>query len=554
VKRLFFAFFILYLLLFILGIRTLFHGFPDIERFFAEWKDERLILTSIIKFGTLNFAPTQVWHPPLYSYLTFVPIAVFYFAGKLIGIFHDKVEFVSFYFNNTHYFFFIGRMMSYVFYWLTALMIFKMARLFYSRSVSHITTLSFLLIPRFILDFCSTRPDTLLLLTSTIFFFFILKYYLHNKEKYLFLAAFFLGVTTATKYNALFLGSIFIPLYFFSQKVRIPPNRNFVTLLGFCLKICLLAILGFFICNPFFVIQFTKYFYNFMVFRTIVRYYWEGYHPAIFCLTHAAEAMSLMYMNLFGFLIFLFGAHYLFKRNKKLTAIAFTGILVFEVYFGIFLRTTSPMRYLFPLLPIVALFFSSGVNFIISNKRKFIAVLILFVLIAFYNYLDIWQGVSSRPTYLQKARYFIEKSVPEFTTICITSDSLLPQLNMTRASYGHLLNTAQELQDIPGHNVHYKEMDSEKNYDSIFRELRVESMTKSPQYNLLRWDRNIKTKKDAMNFMIRNNVKYIIGSNAAWLDTNKELIDTRIISLVNEFRPDNKRVYGNEFLYIFKIE
>lgn len=537
-----------------MGTRTLFHGFPDIERFFAEWKDERLILTSIMKFGTLSFAPTQVWHPPLYSYLTFIPIGIFYLAAKFIGVFSDKAGFLSFYFNNTHYFFFIGRMMSYIFYWLTALMIFKMVRLFYSRSVSHITALSFLLIPRFILDFCSTRPDTLLLLTSTLFFLFVLKYYLYNKEKYLFLAAFFLGVATATKYNALFLGSVFIPLYFFSKNGGISFARDFALFAGYCLKVCLFAALGFFICNPFFVIQFTRYFYNFMVFRNIVRYYWEGYHPAIFCLTHTKEAMSLMYMNIFGFLIFLFGLLRLFKRDKKLTAIAFIGILTFEVYFGIFLRTTSPMRYLFPVLPMVALFFASGINFIISDNRKFIPVLILFGSVAFYNYLDIWEGVSSRPTYLQKARYFIEKSVPEFTTICITSDNLLPQLSMTRASYEHLLSTAQATQDVPGRNIRYKEMDNEKNYDSIFRELRIQSMTKKPQYNLLRWDRDIKTKKDALNFMIKNNVKYIIGSNTSWLGNNKELIDARVISLIREFRPSNKRVYEDVAFYIYKIK
>src|SRR3989338_5048870 len=100
-------FIFIYCLLFLLGIKTLFHGFPDIERFFAEWMDERFTLTYIMKFGTLNFAPTQIQHPPLYHYLTFIPIAVFFAFGRLIGFFHDKVDFVRFYFNDTHYFFFI---------------------------------------------------------------------------------------------------------------------------------------------------------------------------------------------------------------------------------------------------------------------------------------------------------------------------------------------------------------------------------------------------------------------------------------------------------------
>jgi len=542
-------FIFLYSTLFLLGIKALFHGFPDIERFFAEWMDEKLTLTYIMKFGTLNFAPTEIWHPPLYHYLTFIPIAMFYVIGKLTGLFYDKIEFVRFYFSNTHYFFFIGRTMSYIFYWLTAAMIFKIARLFYNRLVSHITTLSYLLIPRFIFDFSTTRPETLLFLNVSVFFYFFLKYYLNNKRKYLFIAAFVLGVSTATKYNALYLCSIFVPLLIFQLKNRRLYSKDFKEFLALYTTTAFFIFLGFFICDPFFVIKFNKYFYNLMMYSTVeMKHYWTG-DSAIFVLTHVKELISLIYVNFFGFFILLLGSWSLLRKDKRLFIYVFFTILVYEIYFGIFLNNQAPLRYLNPLLPLAMLIFSGGINFIVTYRRKLMPFLIIFGMVLFYNYLDIWRGLSVHQTYIQEARAFIEETIPEFTTICITSVGKLPQLNMTEESYHRLIKTAP-IWNIKGHELTYKDMDKQ-DYDSVFKKMWVQSLMKKPQYNLLRWNSNIKTEKEALAFFKRNNVKYIMGTAIPMVD-NKRLVDTEMVSLLREFKPKNRKVYGDFRLYLSK--
>lgn len=542
----------IYTALFLLGIKTLFHGFPDIERFFAEWMDERIMLTNIMKFGTLNFAPSIIVLPPLYHYLTFIPIAIFFIFGKLIGFFQDRIDFVNFYFNNTHYFFLIGRIMSYLFYWLAAIVIFRTVRLFYSRTVAHISVLSYLLVPRLIFDFSTTRPETLLFLTGSIFFYFFLKYYLKNKRKYLFIAAFVLGAATATKYNAIYLGSIFIPFLVWQLKKKNFYYKNGKEFIVTYLAMAFFIFIGFFVCNPFFLVKFGTYFHNLAIYSAVeMKYYLTG-SPTIFGLTHLQQLTSVMYANFFGLLVLVLGSWGLFKKDKKLFIFASFTILVYEVYFGIFSNNYSPLRYLNPLLPIALLIFSTGINFIITQRKEFRSVLIIFGLILSYNYFDIWQGLSFGPTYLQKARYFIEQTIPEFTTICLTSKSHLPQLNMTEESYHRLIDTAPAMRDISGHELHYKEMDNREDYDRIYSKLRIESLAKKPQYNLLRWDSSINTEEDATNFLKKYKVKYILSTDLPMI-SNKRLVDAGIVSLVTEFRPRNKRIYGNLRLYLYKV-
>ena len=578
-KKYTYIFSAIYVLLFISGIRTLFHGFPDIERFFAEWQDERIVMTVIIKFGTLNFAPTQIIHPPLYYYLTFIPIAVFFVIGKLTGFFHDKVDFVRFYFNNTHYFFFIGRIMSYVFYWLTAVIIFKIARLFYTRIIAHLTVLSYLLVPHFIFDFSAGRPETLLFLGAALFFYFFLRYYLSSQRvfssaahpearraegsqqiRHLFLSSFLLGASIATKYNAVYLTFLFIFLFFLQVINKTINFRRFMFLCGIA---CCFIFLGFFVCNPFFIIKFNTYFHNLLEFSNIsgnFKYVLKEtnptskiYYPAVFCITHIKNLVSLMYLNLFGFLIVLFGAWSLFKKDKKLFIIVTSIVLVYEVYFGIVQRYCSPLRYLNPLFPVAALVFAAGVDFIVSHKKKMMAILVIFAGISAYNYFDIWKALSFGKTYIQEARAFIEKNIPEFTTICIIPTNFLPQLNMTRESYYHLMKAIpSEAANIKSDQItfDYRQMEDENNYDNSFREFRIQSLMKKPQYNIIKWDGNIKTRNAAEIFIRKNNIKYIITGGSCTVD----LEDEKIATLLKEFKPKNNRVFEGHPVFLYKVD
>jgi len=536
------VFYLLYAFLFLFGTRTLFHGFPDIERFFAEWNDERLTLTYIMKFGTLNFAPTQIWHPPLYHYLTFVPIALFYLTGKLIGLFHDKIGFISLYFNKMYYFFFIGRLMSYIFYWASAIVIYRISKLFFGKTISCLTTLAYLLIPRFILDFSTTRPETLLLFNSAVFFYFIFKHYLNSvKIRYLYLAAFFLGVSIATKYNAVLLGSIFVPILLCRRK----------DFLKIFLALCFFIFIGFFVSNPFFIMQFDKYFHNFMTYNEEARYYWST--PAVFFLTHIKELVSFLYINLIGFIILIFGAWGILKKDKRLFCAVFFTVLAYEIYFGIFQKTQSPLRYLNPIFPLFALFFSAGADFLIKkNKKLFYGIIAIFIGILSYNYFEISYNLSYRPTYMQKARAYIENTIPEFTNICVFSNSYIPQLNMTEKSYLHLIETAPGVKMVEGHELNYKEMDDKSKYEDYMIRLRVESLTKKPQYNLIRWDSSIKTEAEALKFLNKRDIKYIISSDPVIIN-NKRIEFTNIASLVKSFEPIDTRVYAPKTVYIYSV-
>lgn len=545
-----------YILLFVLGTKVLPHHFPDVDRFFSDWMDEGIELTMIMKFGMLNFAPTQVIHPPLYHYLTFVPVCAFFIIGKLIGLFHDKIDFVRFYFNNTQYFFLIGRIASYIFFWLSAIMIFKICRLFYSRTIAHISTFAYLLIPRFVADYSVMRPETLLFLNAAIFFYFYLKYCLNKGNKYILFAAFFWGVSTASKYNACFLGVIFVPtlLIFFKQKRA--GLSNYKDLLFTSSKICVLAFLGFFICDPFFILKIGTYLHNLAMYSMEARYYW-GDRGAVFGWTHIKELNSLLYLNVFGFFIFLLGIWSLCKKYRYLVFCALFTILVYELYFGIFQKSFSPLRYLNPVMPMAALFFAAGIDFVVMNKKKFALVFAAFAMVLLYNYFEFWNAYSLRPTYMQQGRAFIEKNIPEFTVICLVSRSRIPQLSMTKESYYRLIDNPPTMDAIKGHELTYVEMDSRKKYEDIYKNLKVESMAKTPQYNLFLWDRKIMSKDKAVEFFKNNGIQYAI-SDQPWIIGSEKIEDTKIASLIKVFKPENRRAWaGTEpypfDLYIYKI-
>ncbi|MFA4991734.1 MAG: glycosyltransferase family 39 protein [Candidatus Omnitrophota bacterium] len=551
-KRASAAFVLIYFVLFIAGIAALFHGFPDTERFFAEWMDERITLTTIMKFGTLNFAPTQIMHPPLYHYLTFIPIALFFATGKLIGFFHDKMDFVRFYFNNTHYFFFIGRLMSYIFYWSAAVFIYRMSRLLYSRTVSHLGVIAYLLIPRFIFDFSTARPEPLLFLTSSVFFYFFLKYCLDNADsKSLLMSAFMLGVSIAVKYNAAYLGSAFAIL-FAQQSVKKRGFDKGLTILY--MKAALLVFLGFFICDPFFIIQFNKYFHNLRIYGIEMKYYWKG----DFGRNHLLELGSLLYLNYLGLAFLAMGAWNLFKRHRGILAMFFLVTLVYEVYFGISFKNYAPLRYLNPIMPIAILTLSAGIDLMLNSYRKALAALAVFFVIIAYNYFDIWQGMAFGQTHIQKARSFIEKTVSELSVICIASNNYLPQLSMTRESYDHLVATAPPAGNIEGHELAYRGLDKESDYDGAFKGLRIEGLAKKPRYNLVRWDGGIITKEQAAGFLRGVKAEYVVSSTALILE-GKRLEDTGIASLIKEFRPRNPRIYKAVFsgvdlgVFIYKV-
>lgn len=537
-----------YIFLFLFGIQTLFYGFPDINRFFEEWMDERFTLTMIMKFGTLNFAPTQITHPPLYHYLTFIPIAAFFIIGKLVGLFHSKIEFVRFYFNNTHYFFFIGRMMSYFFYWASAFVIFKIARMFFSAAVSHFAVLSYLLVPQLIFYASAAYPDALLILNSAIATYFFLKFRLDQKAvKYLYFASFFLGVSAASKYNGMFLGVMFIPLLADHFRNYALPKRDFYGFLRLCAIMGFLVFAGFFLCDPFFILQFKKYFHNQLMHNIETRYYWKdllfGVPPG---LKHLKELIAMHNINPVGFLVLLFGFRNLFKKYRKVFICAFSAILAYEVYFGVYMYSCSPLRFLNPLAPLAVLVFASGVDFV-TQRRRLPVLLAVFLPLTAYSYFDVVRGLSVRPTHIQKARAFIEQSIPEFANICVMFPGYLPQLNMTRQSYFHFLNTIPPIRQIPGHELVYEPMENPEDYDPVLREIRVESMTKRPQYNLVRLDNNVATFQDLKSFLKKNNIEYILTTSEITAE-DKEIGNCKVLTLVNRFAPANKRIYKIEHI------
>jgi hypothetical protein len=248
-----------------------------------------------------------------------------------------------------------------------------------------------------------------------------------------------------------------------------------------------------------------------------------------------------------------FGIWNLFRKDKKLFTFICTATLLYEVYFGIYLRGYSPLRYLNPLLPMAMLVFSTGINYIITQRRRLVPVLIIFAGILLYNYFDIWQALSLGKTHIQEARAYIEKNIPDLTTICITSRNYIPQLNMTRESYYRLSEVLPEDKKAQRPEL---DIDTRVNYDNSFKEFRIESLAGKPQYNIIEWDEGIKTKLDALNFLKKDNVSYIISRSALTIN-GKKIEDTKIASLVKKFEPRSRRiykaVYGDVDLFLYKV-
>ena len=552
-KRIHWFYFAIYTIIFLSGIFALFHGFPDIERFFPEWMDERATLTQIMQFGTLDFTPKQIIHPPLYHYLTFIPISLFFVLGKLGGIFYDKFEFVRFYFNNTEYLFFIGRLVSFVFFWLTAFVIFKIARLFHGPRIAHLTTFVFLFIPRFVFDFSTTRPETLLFLNCSLAIYLFLRFTINNNYNCLFLSAFFIGVSTATKYNAIFLGAIlflWLALNFGVLKSQEGKVKLGVILL---FKLVFFIFLGFFICDPFFVLDLRKYLPQLLLLNNVeMKYHWQNIYPAKFVITHLVNLISTIYLNLFGFIILCLGAFKLFKINKRIFICLFSTILIYEIYFGILRNNYSPLYFLNPLAPLALLTISFGFAYILERKKTLIYLAIPFFIILVLNYYDLLIGLSLRPTHLQKARAYIERNIPEYSVICLANDSNIPQLSITKESYERLMQTIP-VKKSGNFDLSYKELNGAfEETRNKFKELRIESMTKKPQYSLLRLPSSINDLNAFYDFLRKNKISYIISCGKFNFEQMHNASRDLII-LEKKFVPVNKRVYEEDGVFIYRV-
>jgi len=208
-KTRFFQFFILFFILFIAFLLRIQQWYVFLGH------DEIPIMKWIWEFQNNPF-PVHPY-PPFFLYINYI-LAIIY---KTILGFIGVIQFDSSFFSTDFGFIFTlkaGRILTAVFGVALVYFVYRIGRRFFNREVAIVSAFILAVSRPMVIDSHNFKSDILVSLLLTIVLYFSLRYMQTGEPKQILKAAFFLGLSIATKYNAAFMALIVIIPFFFAKK------------------------------------------------------------------------------------------------------------------------------------------------------------------------------------------------------------------------------------------------------------------------------------------------------------------------------------------------
>jgi len=322
------------------------------------WHDEKNYIETALRFGSGDFMPYQLSHGGIFYIALFILYSLYYVIGFLIGIFTSPINFYISYIKDPSVIFIISRITVVASSILMLIFVYKSVYiLFEDFTISAIAMLfaSFSLLSVQMSSVALADMFSVMLLMAG--FYTGLKGMSVNKKTLIYIASFFVGLSTAAKYNCFF-GVFFIILFeIYSDKI----NVNIIKRIVF---IGLFFVIGFVAGNPFILKDINMFYRDTMIVMG------KGYivdNPYKFPFSlwfHIRYHLR----NAFGIpleILFISGLFYgLFKDSKK-----FILISIFPItFYFLFSNSIGYCHHLLPVLPFAAIISS---KVLVDMLKKF---------------------------------------------------------------------------------------------------------------------------------------------------------------------------------------
>ncbi|MFZ5799799.1 MAG: ArnT family glycosyltransferase [Candidatus Omnitrophota bacterium] len=319
--------------------------------------DENISIRQAMAFGvTRSLRPLSFLYPALYSYLLLAVYTLYYFLGKAAGWFAYSEDFAFLYLTKPFVFFFIARLISVVCGSATVFITFLTARRVYDFKTGLWAAWLLAMAQTHIIHSHWAKPDILMVFLVSLSLLFTGLILTEGRMRNYLFAGLFLGLATATKYNAAFLSvSIVVAHLLTAGKSRFLDWR----LAGYFLML----LMGFFVGSPYCLIDFNSCYKGLMVVSDYLRF---GSPADINTLSAGQTVSAFMRENpVFGW-VSVCGLVYCFLRREKRDSVFLVPILAFILFVLRYPRANA--YYLLPVFPAMAVVGARFLSWITGKK------------------------------------------------------------------------------------------------------------------------------------------------------------------------------------------
>lgn len=390
----------------------------------------RIINYALRMAATKSLNPKNFVYPSFYLYFMLCIYVIYFFIGKIFGIYRSEEDFAIKFFQDPTSIYVISRSVSAIFGTLTIGIVYLLAYKLYNKKVALISASITSFLPAFVMYSHYAKPDMAALFLGVVSFYFFLNYYLSEKRKFFYFACVFLGLAASTKYLPILIGVSFLYLYFKKNK-----QIDKVFFLG-----CLLIVLSFILTTPYSVLDYKIFLKDVFghamgnIKRDIITNVFINFKNYLFM---GKTTIITGFICMLGF----FGTLLLKQKTEKEKSLILIVILYFIVNSLHYLPGWWFLIFSFPFYIIIsAKFFEK-----LINKFKFMKYyFVIFLALSFTESVCVVINFYLRDTRTYAVEW-IEKNIPQGSKILLGMYSYSPQLKMTKSQLKRLYQKSVEL-------------------------------------------------------------------------------------------------------------
>lgn len=371
------------------------------------WNPDQMAFRKLFHKGELLFNPKYFLKPPFHSYFNyFLSILPVQKISKILELTHYTTQATTLIWSRLlTVFLFLG----------STVIIYAIIKKFHDKFSARFISTAFATSAGFMVYTHFLTSDLPLMFWMLLSFYYCQKIFYVKKVKNYVIAGFLIGITTATKYNGVLVGSALITFHI-AANLKLSLKRIFINKNLF---LGLLAIsFGFLISNPFALLDY-KYFLSDLryLFATDKLYYHLSINGYLGSILKISELIG--YPGLILFLTaFIYSVVSLIlkpgriKKHPNFIA-ALSVIIPYYLFFGSYVNI--PTRYLVPIVPFLMI--ASG-SFCQLLKKSYRLSILLLSLIIIYNLISSYYvGKRFLDDPRMKAHGWVKNNIPNRATI-----------------------------------------------------------------------------------------------------------------------------------------
>lgn len=460
-------------------------GLPDVNRYFFD-TDEMGFLDVAMSMGGGDLNPRYYQHPSLLPYLLLVAFGAFFFVGRLAGVFRSPADFAAFYWANKAPFHLIGRSLVVVFGVASVYLVYLIGRRAYGSRVGLLGALFLALAPLHVGYSQIIKTDVPSLFFGLLAVLFSLTLLTDHLRRGALLSGAAIGLAAGTRYpSALF---VIAPLGALALRgLGTPTDR--LRLVGTTLLLGVGALVTFFVTTPYAALDFLAFRNGVTAVDRMVRspewLMFYRYGSPNWWVTHLVDLASPHGITGSLFVLGAVGLIWALWRRRPEDFVITLPIVAFYVFYSLPRWTYSPVQFLLPIVPLVALLSARMLSDVTSPGRSPAVLAVALVLTVALPLSEsagqVRCGLQKRTT--RQAREWIEASVLPGTAILINS-SHAPQLSFTLGSLQRWEKARQPVSSVVAYSRSRREQGMTRLGAVDLLALRRGTLTAPPAYDL----------------------------------------------------------------------